>query len=70
MYYNVTEHRLYNKHERLDKTEAETFIKQFGKEIPFILKTDMICRYFDFKKGDIIKIYRKNGYISYRIVKG
>ena len=70
MYYNLTQHRLYNRHESLTKQEAQEFIKRYGKDIPTILKTDIVCRYFNFKKGEIIKIYRKNGYVNYRIVKG
>jgi DNA-directed RNA polymerase subunit H (RpoH/RPB5) len=32
-------------------------------------KDDPIVKFYDYQKGDLIKIIRKNGYITYRIVK-
>ena len=67
--FNLTKHRLYNKHIRLNDDDKKDFIKKYGVQIPVILVTDPVSRYFNFKKGDIIKIERKNDVVSYRIVK-
>ena len=53
----------------LNEDEKKDFLSNFGSKIPFLLKTDPIVRYFNFEKGDIIKVIRKDNYISYRIVK-
>lgn len=66
--FNITHHNLYNPHIRLNDQEKQQFIKKYGTQIPQILRTDPICRYFNFKEGDILKIKRKNDNIAYRIV--
>ena len=48
--------------------EKNKFIKKYGKQIPKILLDDPIVKYFNFKQGDVLKIVRRNNYISYRIV--
>lgn len=68
--YNLTKHKYYNIHEKLDKKESSNFTNTYGKDIPVILKNDIVSRYFNFKKGDIIRVYRRKNTISYRIVKG
>ncbi len=67
--YDITKHRLVPKHIELSNEESKKFIKDYGKKFPVILKTDPICKYYNFKKGNIIKIIRNNNYIIYRIVK-
>ena len=67
--FNLTKHRLYNKHIRLTENDKKEFVKKYGIQIPVILLTDPVSRYFNYKRGDIIKIERKNDVISYRIVK-
>ena len=67
--YNITKHRLVPKHTELSIDESKIFIKKYGKEFPVILKSDPVCKYYNFKKGSIIKITRNNNYIMYRIVK-
>jgi DNA-directed RNA polymerase subunit H (RpoH/RPB5) len=66
--FNITKHRLYRPHILLKPTEKNIFIKKYGKQIPKILLCDPIVRYFNFKTGDIVKIIRRNNFISYRIV--
>ncbi len=66
--FNITHHNLYNLHIRLNDQEKHQFVKKYGTQIPQILRTDPICRYFNFKEGDILKIKRKNDNIAYRIV--
>jgi DNA-directed RNA polymerase subunit H (RpoH/RPB5) len=67
--YNPTKHTLVPLHERLPKDETKVFKERFGKDIPIILRSDPIARFYNFTKGDVIKITRRNGFISYRIVK-
>jgi DNA-directed RNA polymerase subunit H (RpoH/RPB5) len=43
--------------------------EKYGNALPFILKTDPVSRYYYFQKNDLIKITRRNGTITYRIVK-
>ena len=69
MMYNLTKNKFYNRHERLDQKDSAQFISTYGKDLPVLLKTDIVVRYFNFQKGDIIRIHRNNGTISYRIVK-
>ena len=66
--FNPTHHRLYASHVRIEKTQKEIPLDQINL-LPVLLRTDVIAKYFHFHRGDIIKIYRKNGSIAYRIVK-
>ncbi len=66
--FNITRHNLYNPHIRLNGQEKQQFVKKYGIQIPHILRSDPICRYFNFKEGSILKIKRKNDNIAYRIV--
>ena len=67
--FNITTHKYYNTHIKLQQTEKEKFIETIGIKIPVIKLSDPISRYFNFKKGDIIKIIRNDNSISYRLVK-
>lgn len=67
--YNITKHRLVPTHSLLTKSEMKSFKEQFGTKIPIILYNDPIARFFDFQRGDIVKVERKNGFVCYRIVK-
>jgi DNA-directed RNA polymerase I, II, and III subunit RPABC1 len=67
--FNITKHILVPKHELLDEKEAKKFKKTYGTNIPIILKNDPVSRFYDFRRGDIIKITRKTGIIAYRIVR-
>ena len=66
---NITKHKLSSPHIKLNEKEKEIFINQYGQDIPQILKSDPMSRFYNFEKGDIIKIVRNDGSISYRIVK-
>ena len=68
--YNITKHRLVPLHRKLPDEEAEQFKKTYGLKFPVILRTDPISRFYHYKRGDVIKIERKGGFISYRIVRG
>jgi DNA-directed RNA polymerase I, II, and III subunit RPABC1 len=70
--FNLTKHRLVPEHVPLSKIEVKNFkIKYNNKwgKFPIILKSDPVSRFYDFGRGDIIKIIRQGGYTSYRIVK-
>lgn len=67
--YNVTEHILVPKHEKLLPGTLE--YKNIYKErhnLPYILETDPVCKYYNFKSADILKITRKNDIVVYRLV--
>ena len=71
--YNLTKHILVPKHICLNDEEAKEFRKKYGLRFPVILKTDPVCKFYNFKRGDVIKIVRNsdgNEYITHRIVKG
>jgi len=67
MQYDLTEHILYSPHEKLSKEQ----VSHLGctKKFPILLKSDAVCRYFHFQKGNVIRITRKNGIVIYRIVR-
>jgi DNA-directed RNA polymerase I, II, and III subunit RPABC1 len=67
--FNITKHRLVPDHYLVPTKEANELRKKFGKNLPIILSSDPVSRFFNFKKSDIIRITRKDGYILYRIVK-
>jgi DNA-directed RNA polymerase I, II, and III subunit RPABC1 len=71
--YNITKHYLVPKHELAYKkgtADYTAFKKKFmADNFPVILKSDVVARFYAFQKGDIIKITRPNGLITYRIVK-
>lgn len=67
--FNITKHRLVPTHVLLMNEEAMEMRKKFGKNLPILLHTDPVARFYDYRKGDIIKIIEKNGYIRYRIVR-
>jgi DNA-directed RNA polymerase I, II, and III subunit RPABC1 len=70
--YDITKHRLVPQHSKVPDNLAMIIRKKDGHNLPQILKTDPVVRFYNFKKGDIIKISRHSedgDYIIYRIVK-
>jgi DNA-directed RNA polymerase I, II, and III subunit RPABC1 len=67
--YNITKHYLVPQHVLLNDEEMKEFKIKYDTLIPVILYSDPICKFYNFPKGSIIKIIRKNKFISYRIVK-
>lgn len=70
--YNITRHRLVPQHIRLPTEEAKEFKKIHGLKHPTILRTDPIARFYNYQRGDVIKIVRVSDgvkYIAHRIVK-
>ena len=66
---NITKHRLVPRHSKITPSEKEELDKHYKGKLPFLLQNDAICRYYAFKKGDYIRITRKDGSIIYRVVK-
>ena len=67
--YNITKHYLQPKFECLSEEESEKFKKKYGSKFGVLRFDRPIARFYNYQKGDVIRIIRKNGYISYRIVK-
>lgn len=67
--YDITQFKYYCQHEKISNEEMKIIKDKFKKNIPYLLKTDAVARYFNFQKNDIIKITRRNQSIVYRIVK-
>jgi len=68
--FNITKHILVPKHVLLTKDEKNKLLKTLQcklHQLPKILKTDPISKYFNALTGQVFKIYRKNE-IYYRVV--
>lgn len=66
--YDVTEHRLVPKHEKLSLDEAKEITTKFGTKIPVIKNCDVIARFYNYSHGDIIKITRPDNIAYKRVV--
>ena len=67
---NPLEHELVPRHELAfskGTSERTAFLDKYGKNLPWIKSTDVICLYHGFKKGDVILIHRRDLPV-YRIV--
>lgn len=67
--YNITKHRLQPEFEKCVGDELKELKSKWGSKLPAMLKHDPIARFYNYSRGDIIKITRKNGFVAYRIVK-
>lgn len=67
--YDMTKFKYYCVHEKVSQDNAISIKKKYGTSIPSILRSDPVARYFNFQKGDIIRVKRQNGTIIYRLVK-
>ena len=70
MQYNLTKHYLVPKHEKIlvNASNSSEFKKATVDKFPIILKSDPVSRFYAYSRGDIIKITRKNGFVSFRRV--
>jgi DNA-directed RNA polymerase subunit H (RpoH/RPB5) len=67
--YNILHHTLVPKHERVEnKHEKKELVKKYGSQLPMLLRSDAVSRFYNYKKGDLIKITRTNNTVCYRIV--
>ena len=62
--FNITKHSYVPKHELLSTDEASDIMKRYSiknkSQFPIILKSDPVARYYDFKPGQLIKVYRSS----------
>ena len=63
---DLLEHQLVPRHVRAERPESVR--KKYGNGLPTIKTIDPICRYHDFRSGDIVKVIRRNGSIAFRRV--
>ena len=66
---NITRHRLVPRHSKILPSEKEELDNKYKGKLPILLHTDPVSRYYCFKRGEYIRITRKDGSIMYRIVK-
>lgn len=67
--FNITKHRLQPVFQKLNEQENKEFKVKYGLKFPIMKKDDPVACFYDYKKGDIIRIIRKTGIIDYRVVK-
>ena len=67
--YNITRHRLQPIFERLPSDEAEEFKTKYDTKFGTLRLEKPISRFYDYSRGDVIRIIRHDGYINYRIVR-
>lgn len=75
MNFNVTDHILVPKHEKLEEEESKQLLKKYNiikLQLPRISRKDPAVKELDLKLGDIIKITRNSGTagktVFYRVV--
>jgi DNA-directed RNA polymerase subunit H (RpoH/RPB5) len=64
---DIAQHRLVPKHTKIVIAEEEKEKKDLDKW-PRIMQTDAVCRYYRFRIGDVLRIDRNDGTVSYRVV--
>jgi DNA-directed RNA polymerase subunit H (RpoH/RPB5) len=67
--YNITKHRLQPVFTRLYDKEAESFKQTYGTKFGTLRHEKPIARFYDYRKGDVIRVTREDGYVNYRIVR-
>jgi DNA-directed RNA polymerase subunit H (RpoH/RPB5) len=68
--YCLTDHKLVFPHHRVKKDLSNQLKKKYGADkLPIILSSDPVAKYFNFRTGEIISITRRDGTVSFRIVK-
>ena len=66
---NITQHRLVPKHERVTEDEKKMLESKYKGKLPLILSSDPVVRYYNFLRGEYLRITRKDGSIISRFVK-
>lgn len=68
---NVTTHSLVPKHEILSATESKKVLEGYKvtkTQLPRILLSDPVIKYYGWPRANIVKITRKSGEIYYRLI--
>lgn len=71
---NITKHELVPKHRILSQNEKEKLLERYSitsyNQLPIILKTDAVAKYYGMRRGDVVEIKRPSEtageYINYR----
>tara|TARA_B100001093_G_scaffold519757_1_gene610296 strand:+ start:2673 stop:3329 length:657 start_codon:yes stop_codon:yes gene_type:complete len=73
--FNITRHSLVPKHEKVPRKDIKNLLMKLMisklSQFPTLLTTDPVCKYYNFKVNDLIKIYRTsngNTHTFYRCV--
>lgn len=66
--FNITKHRLQPKFEKISEEEKTELHERFGTQFGKMLVDRPISRFYNYNKGDVIRITRDSGYINYRTV--
>jgi len=77
--YNITKHIFVPEHKKIEKDERKKFLKEFmikkdeiKDKLPIISRADPVCKYYGFRRGDILRINRGTQFakehIGYRLV--
>jgi DNA-directed RNA polymerases I, II, and III subunit RPABC1 len=72
---NITKHELVPKHELLNDDDLRALLERYGckvSQLPKVLVSDPVAKYYGLKRGQVVKILRKSEtagtYVSYRYV--
>lgn len=63
-FFNINITKIAPKHEKVNQT-----LIQNVKELPIIREDDPVCIFYNYIKGDVIRVIRKDGEIVYRLVR-
>lgn len=74
--FDLAEHDFVPPHERIDQTTRKTLKKQLNIEnwskLPALERSDAVCRYYGYQRGDVIRItrptYTSGPHVVFRIV--
>lgn len=66
--FNITKHRLQPKFEKISEEGKAELHERFGTQFGKMLVDGPISRFYNYRKGDVIRITRDSGYINYRTV--
>jgi DNA-directed RNA polymerase subunit H (RpoH/RPB5) len=67
--FNITRHYLQPKFVKCVGEEMEEVKRKWGVKLPVMLKNDPIARFYNYARGDVIRVTRSSGFVTYRIVK-
>jgi DNA-directed RNA polymerase I, II, and III subunit RPABC1 len=65
---NISHHDYVPQHTKVEEPEKSIIKAKYISNLPTLLRTEAIARFYQFVKGDLVKIERKGGSIAYRVV--
>lgn len=65
--YDITKQKYFVRHEIVSPEDKKMLITKYKNNLAKILSTDAMCRYYGAVKGDILKVYRNDDTIFYRM---